>query len=196
MPKISSQKTEQTRIKILSSAIEVLSSKEYHKCPIDEIAKRADIGKGTVYLYFKSKEELYYSILFKLIDEMKEIVEAVRLGDGEPSNKITELLVQMRSFLKTHAHIFMIAKAETGLDKGRMHRKLGKIHDALLISISRIIEEGIGKGVFKKYPPVLIGAMFFSMLHTVAHYKTKKRPGHESITPELLSDIFLKGIQI
>lgn len=55
------QYLENKRQQILKAALEVFKTKGYANTSITDIAKQADIGKGTLYLYFKNKEELLYS---------------------------------------------------------------------------------------------------------------------------------------
>jgi len=47
--------------KILEVAETVFAEKGFHATKVDEIASRAGVAKGTVYLYFKSKEHLFFS---------------------------------------------------------------------------------------------------------------------------------------
>ena len=54
---------EQRRMEILSSAREIFFAKGLEGSTMDEIADKAELSKGTLYLYFKSKDELYVSLL-------------------------------------------------------------------------------------------------------------------------------------
>lgn len=59
------QYLENKRQQILKAAFEVFKTKGYAGTSITDIAKQADIGKGTLYLYFKNKEELLYSVVME-----------------------------------------------------------------------------------------------------------------------------------
>lgn len=61
---------------ILSSARELFLQKGYHNTTLEEIAQHAEFGKGTIYNYFSSKEELFYGILDDLIDEVHETAQS------------------------------------------------------------------------------------------------------------------------
>jgi len=105
MAKIRGWNPEIKRQKIMDSAIKILNQKEYYKCPIDEIARKAGVAKGTVYLYFKSKEDLYFSVLINLIDKVIDIAENVQ-KKGLPAKK--QLFFCLREFpiLLIHTDIF------------------------------------------------------------------------------------------
>ena len=51
------------RKKIIDSASQLFSQMSYHEVMMEDVAKRAAIAKGTVYNYFETKEDLYFSIM-------------------------------------------------------------------------------------------------------------------------------------
>jgi len=104
-------KKEKTRKNIIDAAIKVLTNKAYNECLIDMIAKTAGIGKGTVYLYFKSKQELYYSILFELVSEAKKIAETAMKSSNNSCEQVKTLLEKMNQFTDSHGNAFIMAKA-------------------------------------------------------------------------------------
>ncbi len=63
-----------TREKILRSAKKVIANKGFSSASIKEIAEKAGIAQGTMYLYFKNKEDLYIELLLALADRMDEIL--------------------------------------------------------------------------------------------------------------------------
>lgn len=60
---------------ILKAAAAVFARKGYHRALVDEVAKAAGVGKGTVYRYFRDKEDLFFSILDQGIDRLIEDME-------------------------------------------------------------------------------------------------------------------------
>jgi TetR/AcrR family transcriptional regulator, repressor for uid operon len=71
-PKVTSQYKVDIRERIIQSGIECFSKYGFDKSRIDDIAQTADLGKGTVYLYFKSKEDLFYAICENNLKVIKE----------------------------------------------------------------------------------------------------------------------------
>src|SRR5215470_10681057 len=57
------KKTNETRLAIVRGASEIFSEREFHEVLTDDIAHRVGIGKGTIYRYFRSKEELYLAAI-------------------------------------------------------------------------------------------------------------------------------------
>lgn len=88
------------REKIINAAAELFSHKNFHEVMMEDVAKLISVAKGTVYNYFTSKEELYFSIILsrmeKLISSLKEKIES------EESS-----IESLRSFT-THLYMFMM----------------------------------------------------------------------------------------
>lgn len=70
-----------TRTRILAAAQEVFSQKGFHQATMDEIAERADVGKGTLYRHFPSKENLFHQLVQIRLKELE--AEAERVLDSE-----------------------------------------------------------------------------------------------------------------
>ncbi|MGD9272215.1 MAG: helix-turn-helix domain-containing protein, partial [Syntrophobacterales bacterium] len=66
--------TSETREKILTAALEVFSAKGFHGTTVDEIAERAELGKGTVYRHFHSKKGLFSELIRSKVAELEEAV--------------------------------------------------------------------------------------------------------------------------
>src|SRR5687768_18484999 len=66
---------------ITATAARMFATRPYHEVRLDDIAAAAKIGKGTLYVYFENKEDLYFSLIYdgfaRLVDRLKE-----RLGSG------------------------------------------------------------------------------------------------------------------
>lgn len=80
-PKVTSQYKTNIRDRIVQSAIECFSEYGFDRSRMDDIAQTADLSKGTLYLYFKSKEDLFYAICennLKVIKEQLSLIFATR----------------------------------------------------------------------------------------------------------------------
>ena len=62
-----------TKDKILEAALEVFSEKGFHLATVDEIAERADLGKGTLYRYFANKETLFNELVRLRLEDSKRM---------------------------------------------------------------------------------------------------------------------------
>jgi AcrR family transcriptional regulator len=71
-PKVTSQYKTDVKERIVQSAIECFSKYGFDRSRMDDIAQTANLSKGTLYLYFKSKEDLFYAICENNLKVIKE----------------------------------------------------------------------------------------------------------------------------
>ena len=78
------------RQEILAAAAELFSENGYHNVSMDEIARRAEFGKGTLYKFFPNKEELFTALMFETIQGVHNTIMAVLGQDKDPVEIIHE----------------------------------------------------------------------------------------------------------
>ncbi len=88
MPKIVDR--EEMRNRLMDAAQQVFSQTGYHAATINDIAESADLGKGTMYLYFKSKEELAIALVSRIFDDMER-----QIGDAGLCSSLDEFLARL-----------------------------------------------------------------------------------------------------
>jgi len=133
---------------IFQSAWELFSEKGFHDTTISEIAKKTGIGKGTVYEYFKSKEELVQKmIIFNLENAHEESVCSIK-GIESPEEKLRIIgkidIDRGMDILKTMKILQMI----DDFDKVNMKNNVFEILNKRFIMIEGVIQEGMEKNIF------------------------------------------------
>ena len=78
---------------ILDAADRLLARYGYRKMTIDDLAQEVGIGKGTVYLHFRSKEEIVLSHVDRIVRGVVERLSAIATTNAAPDTKIREMLV-------------------------------------------------------------------------------------------------------
>jgi AcrR family transcriptional regulator len=68
------------RSQILRAATDVFSAREFHTVPVEDVATAAGVGKGTLYLYFPTKEQLFFATILEAIDVLLAELEAAVHG--------------------------------------------------------------------------------------------------------------------
>jgi AcrR family transcriptional regulator len=82
------EKTASKRAVILSAALDEFSQKGFADARLDDVAKRADVAKGTIYLYFKDKEALFQELLRAEISPVIAMLETVLAGGNSAAAKV------------------------------------------------------------------------------------------------------------
>jgi len=84
---------EKKRQLIAATAAKLFATRPFHKVKLDDVAAAAGVGKGTLYIYFKSKEDLYFWLIYDAFSRVIEQLET-RLGAGElPAIESLRLIV-------------------------------------------------------------------------------------------------------
>jgi len=103
----------QKRKKIIESAAKLFSQKSYHEVMMEDVAKLSSIAKGTVYNYFDSKEELYFSIM-KL--RMEKLIFSLKEKIKEETSSIESLhsfVIHLYMFMMKYQSFFLIYQKES-----------------------------------------------------------------------------------
>src|SRR5258708_919946 len=89
---------EARREQVLRHAKRIFARKGYHRTNISDIIARARIARGTFYLYFENKRELFEELLAHVLDELRRRIERLRIGPGEP-DPVEQLRANLRRVL-------------------------------------------------------------------------------------------------
>ena len=123
------EKREQKRNKIMQAALKVFSRKGYSPAAIEEVAREASIAKGTLYLYFQDKADLFSSTILFVIDRLVEIMR-------ENISESMGPLEVMRSLAYTELEYFVQNTEFFGLIRTAMSGNLLGDHENLFCMIS------------------------------------------------------------
>ena len=93
---------------ILESAIAIFSLKGFNRTSIEEIADGADFGKGSIYHYFNSKEEILDSIVSNETEKLLKIIESIAKEETPPLIKLERLITNIMVFLQENSDFFTI----------------------------------------------------------------------------------------
>lgn len=134
---------------LLEAARSVFSKKGFHDATIDDVAHKAGVAKGTVYLYFKSKQEIYLSALRDGIELLIREMRAEAAAAGTAEAKLRKLIATKIAYFDKHRDFFRIFQSELG----RMEKTMAECKD-LYFEQAQIIEEvlkqGVKEGVLQK----------------------------------------------
>jgi AcrR family transcriptional regulator len=138
-------------IRILAAAQDLFSRYGLRKTSIEEIAKSAGLGKGTVYLYFKSKEEIFDAVVQRFSETLTARLRTEIADVHTYSKKIEQYIITrltfMNEMIRTNgltAEVMNEASCTPAILKVRT--KFGAQHIALL---KQIIDEGVKAGEFE-----------------------------------------------
>jgi AcrR family transcriptional regulator len=164
---------------ILAAAFNVFAAHGYAETRLDDVAKRAGVAKGTIYLYFKDKEQLFRAVARSLIQ--KRFDALVGTFRGTAPELLRELLSRMYSQVVRSDRARSIVRLLLA-ESGKFPR-LAEIYHREIIApgmkaVRQVLKRGIVSGEFRKtpaleFPQVLVApgilAIVWKLLHGDRH---------------------------
>ncbi|MGE5841265.1 MAG: TetR/AcrR family transcriptional regulator [Deltaproteobacteria bacterium] len=137
------------RESIIQAAIEVFSKKGFQAAGISEIAQRASVADGTIYQYFKNKEDLFFSIPVEKTNEFRSKVELHLKGISGALNKLRKFVWYFLYFFKTNPEYGRLLMLEMRVSKSFVKTKTYDFLKQSVSSVMDIISEGQKEGVIR-----------------------------------------------
>jgi AcrR family transcriptional regulator len=159
---------ENKRKLIVQTAIKLFSEQPFHKVRLDDVAEAAGVGKGTVYIYFKNKEELYYSLVY---EGLAELVERCRAKVAQQPTRYRENFLAIIEGLADHAvhhpQLFEIMRTVAIPDASSLWDAKRREFTELM---EEVINQGIAAGEFADPHPERTAKYFMAMIRAVMLY--------------------------
>jgi TetR/AcrR family fatty acid metabolism transcriptional regulator len=181
---------------IIEAAIRVFARTGFYNSRVSEIAREAGIASGTIYLYFKTKDEILVT-LFR--EKMAEWVASVRreiAGEADPIAKLRRLVALHFTVLEQNPALAEVVQVE--LRQGHKFFRGASAHEvsAYFDLIGAVLHEGIAAGLFRQDLPVKVATkmLFGAMDQMATSWVLGKRAYRLSETAEAVASIFLKGV--
>ncbi len=196
---------ERRRQQIIVAAKRVFSEKGFNKATMEDIAKEAELSPGTLYLYFKNKEELYASLSLRILQYLHLRVEHVNKGEADPKKKIAALMDAMYDVYDFDPliiiNMFHLQSSETL--KNLSDQLLSEIKDLSSKShgaIASIFAEGIEEGKYIDRHPTALADIFWSLFSGVVLWEASKKIIDEDKdylkpTLKIAFEIFSRGLE-
>jgi len=123
------------RERILAAATAVFAEHDFHRVQVSHVATRAGVGKGTVYLYFPSKDDLHQAALEASLERLATGVEQAAAADAPADAVLREIVLRvMRFFWKRQHLLTLVQRYERRGGRGqrdRRHRVLRAVDEVL-----------------------------------------------------------------
>ena len=156
------QRSEETRAKIMESAIKLFSNQGFNKASVDDICSEAGISKGAFYHHFKSKQELFLALLDGWLQSIDHAIQASK--DKTAPETFQQMTTAFPYIFKTAGDgmpMFLEFWLQASRDK--------KIWDASIAPYRRyhkyfstLIKKGVEEGSFVQVDPELASRMIVS----------------------------------
>ncbi len=137
------------RNKIIDSASILFSRKSYHEVMMEDVAKLASIAKGTIYNYFSSKEELYYSIMKGRMEKLNTSLNGIISEKKDIVDSLRSYILHLYMFMMKYQNFFMMYRKETFSADYILCDELIELEKDLKETLRNIIKSGKNEGIFR-----------------------------------------------
>lgn len=188
------------REEILSAAEKVFAAKGFFPTTMSDIARRAEFGTGTLYKYFKSKEELYFTLIDEKVEEINRLVKTELSQRNSAVEKIKKVLRLQFEFIERNRDFFRIYVSERSRFEWTVKDDLGKgLHEKMVSYIdilSEVMREGIKKGEFRSMDPKDLAHALVGIVNSfVFEWLISREPYPLVSKLDTVLEIFLGGAQ-
>lgn len=185
---------------ILETARQLFETKGFDLTTVEEIAARAELGKGTIYTYFKSKEQIYIAILEKGLDMLKERMD---LALQNPSSAVEALHRMFDAFVEYHEERKgFVETLFVQVDQQNLFRLSGLVGglknkaSIWVESVAKVLQWGIDRGELKTNDVLKTAQIIVGMISgLIIQHEMGQTTGEICDYRAALFEMTLKGLQ-
>ena len=177
--------------------VQVLSREGLDDTTMDVVAREAGVAKGTLYTYFRNKEDLVKEAIDVTIAPMIVELTAILKSDEAPDQKLIDMTRSHLGYFEKHRDFFSIFVHDRHREQRRLKRYKNHNYQEFLESIAQVIRDGIRKKIFREVDPRKVAAMLLES--NIAIIFQRLFLSDQSVPVEhdvaLITNVFLNGIQ-
>lgn len=150
---------------IIEAAVIVIAENGYHASQVSKIAREADVADGTIYLYFKNKEDILVSVFKEKMGQfISQIIQSIDKKKSANEKLLTLIEMHFRQLEENHS-LAVVTQLELRQSKIDLRTQINKVLKPYLTVIDSIIKEGVEENLFREdlnFP--LVRQMIFGTL--------------------------------
>lgn len=161
-------------IQIQEAAEKLFAEKGFYLTTVEEIAREANLAKGTIYLHFANKKDLFLSVIEKKLHVLLKKIKAGVTQGKLFSEKIKLAIGVHLKFLENNANFFKIMQTfpeqfKKELEEELLQRVI-KINSQYLALVDSLIKQGIEEGEIKNLNPRKLAVILIGIVHSLTIY--------------------------
>lgn len=162
---------EKKRQLIAATAAKLFATRPFHKVKLDDVAAAAGVGKGTLYIYFKSKEDLYFWLIYDAFARVVHQLEGrLRLSEMRASQSLRLIVAELVKFGFDNPQLFELMRSAGPIIKDD---RWGPKRQELTGLIEQTIRRGIKTGEFCDPHPEITALCVPGLLRSVMLFGPK-----------------------
>ncbi len=184
------RRRERTRSELLTAATRVMADKGLHDTKIADIAAAADVGVGTFYLHFETKEALFDAVVADAVTGLKAAVEAARDAETDPVTRLRAANVAFCRFVQENRQVFRIVFGHAAAYNDVIHAAQAEF----AADIEANVREGIAAGAFAPLDPDLAAQAIVGMATQLLTWWSAQESLPMEVLQETMTTLALNGL--
>jgi AcrR family transcriptional regulator len=159
---------------ILAAARRLMEQKGVDALTMDEIAQAAGVAKGTIYLYFQSKDELIQALLSQVGEAISLDLKGVFAKPDPPPEKLRQVVNMLLNYVDRESALFPVYLRELVRSKSRRETPLSslqELEERNVALITQVFAEGIAAKQFIPADPRLLTFLLKGLVRAVGYYR-------------------------
>jgi TetR/AcrR family fatty acid metabolism transcriptional regulator len=181
---------------IIDAAVRVFARNGYYNSRVSDIAREAGVASGTIYLYFRTKDEILVSLFREKMAAWVAFVRTEIAGEPDALAKIRRLVALHFSVLEKDPALAEVVQVELRQGHKFFHGASAHEVSAYFELIGSVLEEGQAAGVIRRDLPLKIATkvLFGAMDQVATSWVLGKRKYRLSDAAETVAAVFLRGV--
>jgi len=163
---------------ILNAARRLLLQKGLNGTSINQIAKTAELGVGTIYFYFQSKEDVFAALQEEGLEILQGKIQQAFRTKKNPENRLREIAGAYLTFSETSKNYFDVINyflfSADSMFAPNLKDRVDQHGNKVLSYVQRTIEDGAKEGIFKRVDSRRYAVTLWAMLHGLIQFKKLK----------------------
>ena len=184
------------REQVLRHAKRIFARKGYHRTNVADIIARARIARGTFYLYFQNKKDLFEELLQQVVSELQARILRIKVGPGEPSpvDQLRNNLRRVVSFVLHERELTdILLNHSVGFDR-ELDAKIREFYDRIAQLIQRSLDLGIEMDLVRKCDTRAVSYCILGGIKEVVGVMSRTRPRDTDTLVQEILDFGLRGV--
>ena len=184
---------------IKAAAVRVFAREGFYRARMEAVAHEAEVAVGTIYNYFKSKEEILLSIFQAEFDEQMPLFDELQASSLPIPDQIKQILDKHFCLLRKRKKLARVLLQERFNPGTEFTDKLIGFHRQAVKRIEELIQKGIEQGWVRRCNPSVIASALFAVMQSISicemSYSPEKASQLIEHAPGELADFIWSGLK-
>jgi AcrR family transcriptional regulator len=186
---------QERRRQILNAAKAVFAETGYHGASINAIIEKAQIARGTFYLYFESKSAVFDSILDEALADLRKRIRRIEVDDPAapaPQQQLRDQVIATLEYIVSDRPLALLLLSAGHTPDAEAAERLDQFFAEVRDLLRRALETGMEIGMLRRCQPPLVAAAMLGMIRGVIEFVVR---GEAKQVDEVVSEMLMVALR-